>query len=104
MTERSSHQRGPGKWDRAIQADIRALKNIDFELAYLALLTHEGLKPLSRWEKPLGEPGQAVLTRMGLHVERVTESPIGQGLDETIFGRSAAHLEIYAQTSQSGGG
>lgn len=98
MTERSSHQRGPGKCDRAIQADIRALKNIDFELAYLALLTHEGLKPLSRWEKPLGEPGQAVLTRMGLHVERVHRKlRSGKAFDETIFGRSAAHLEIYAQ-------
>ena len=41
--------------DARAREHLRTLKRIDFELAYLALLTVEGLKPLSRWEKPLGE-------------------------------------------------
>jgi hypothetical protein len=38
-----------------IKTCVRQLKEIDFELAYLATLTGEGLKPLSRWEKSLDD-------------------------------------------------
>ncbi len=43
--------------DPAVRENIQVLKTIDFELAYLALLTRYGIKPMSRWEKPLDEPG-----------------------------------------------
>ncbi len=48
-----------------IKIYVRALKEIDFELAYLALLTCEGLKPLSRWEKPLDDNGLELLRQTG---------------------------------------
>ncbi|HPC95075.1 MAG TPA: hypothetical protein PLU87_09045 [Sedimentisphaerales bacterium] len=98
MTEQNSHTSVPFIRDQAVQAGIRTLKQVDFELAYLALLTREGLKPLSRWEKPLAEPGWAALTAMGLHVERVHRRlRSGKTFEETIFGKATAHLEIYAQ-------
>lgn len=98
MTEQNSHQPVPGLWDETSRAAVRVLKDIDFELAYLALLTREGLKPLSSWVKPLDEPGRAALTQMGLHVERVHRKlRSGKAFDETIFGMVAAHLDIYTR-------
>jgi len=50
---------------------VKSLKEIDFELAYLALLTCEGLKPLSRWEKTLSDRGLKLLQRMGLFTKQI---------------------------------
>ena len=50
---------------------LRGLKEIDFELAYLALLTREGLKPMSRWEKPPSGNEREPLARMGLITSQV---------------------------------
>jgi len=79
-----------------IKQSIKALKEIDFELAYLALLTREGLKPLSRWEKPLDERGVNLLQQMGLFTRRITRTvKIGKQVVETIFSRTPGYIQLY---------
>jgi len=82
--------------DRAAIEHIRALKETDFELAYLAMLTREGLKPLSRWEKPLGERDLDALQQMGLQTRLLRRTvKTGKSLIEAIFGPAPACLDIY---------
>ena len=77
---------------------LKTLKAIDFELAYLALLTREELKPLSRWEKPLDEKGLEILRRLGLKTKQIRRKvKTGDDVIETIFSRSSACLELYEQ-------
>ncbi len=77
---------------------VRALKEIDFELAYLALLTCEGLKPLSRWEKPLADDGLRFLRQMGLLTKQILRTvKTGKEVVETIFSRSPAYIHLYEQ-------
>ena len=84
--------------DVNLESNLRALKAIDFELTYLALLTHEGLKPLSRWEKPLDENGIELLHLIGLVTRQVRRKvKTGDEVIETIFSRSPACLELYEQ-------
>jgi hypothetical protein len=78
------------------ESNLPALKEIDFELAYLALLTHEGLKPLSRWEKPLDENGVELLNRMNLVTKQIRRKvKTGDEVIDTIFSRSPAFLDLY---------
>ncbi len=82
--------------DAALDA-LRHLKSIDFELAYLALLTREGVKPISRWEKPLTPADVEALVRLGLQsqgVQRKVRS--GKRFTETIFGRTRPYIDVYA--------
>jgi len=82
--------------DVNLDSSLQALKAIDFELAYLALLTREGIKPLSRWEKPLDEKGIKLLRRMDLTVKQVRRKvKTGDVVIETIFSRSPIPLELY---------
>lgn len=75
---------------------IKALKQIDFELAYLALLTHEGLKPLSRWEKPLDDRGCKLLQRMGLLTKQIRRTvKTGKEVIEAVFSRSPGYIQLY---------
>jgi hypothetical protein len=77
-------------------AYLRALKQIDFELAYLALLTHEGLKPLSRWEKPLDKNGLGLLREMSLLTRQVRRTvQTGNEVIETIFSQTPAYMDLY---------
>jgi len=81
------------------QRTIHALKEIDFELAYLAVLTLEGLKPLSRWEKTLVEGDLELLRQMNLltgQCRRTVKS--GKDVVETIFSRTPAYIQLYEQT------
>jgi len=81
------------------QEHLRSLKEIDFELAYLAMLTHEGIKPLSRWEKPLSDEGLNLLQQMGLLTKQVQRTvKTGKEVIETIFSRTPAYLRLYEQT------
>jgi hypothetical protein len=81
------------------QNHLQALRGIDFELAYLALLTHEGLKPLSRWEKPLDESGLNLLQHMGLVTKQVRRTvKTGREVIETVFSRTRACVELYEQS------
>ena len=75
---------------------LRALKEVDFELAYLAVLTREGLKPLSRWEKSLTGDDLELLQRTGL-LTRQVRRPVKTGKEvvETIFSRMPAYILLY---------
>ncbi len=77
---------------------IRALRGVDAELALLAVLTCRGVKPMSRWEKPLAPLHLAPLHRLGLltrQIERTVRS--GAAVVETIFGVAPAFLHLYEQ-------
>ena len=82
----------------AIKKPVLALKEIDFELAYLVLLTGEGLKPLSRWEKDIDEAGLGLIQRTGLLTRQIRRTAkTGKQVVETIFSRSPACIELYEQ-------
>ncbi len=75
---------------------LKALKKIDFELAYLALLTREGLKPLSRWEKTLNDHELELLEKMGLLTKQIHRTvKTGKLVVETIFSVSAGYIQVY---------
>ena len=75
---------------------VRALKQIDFDLAYLALLTHEGIKPLSRWEKPLDGHDLEMLQQLGLLTKQIRRSvQTGKEIIETIFSRLPGYIQLY---------
>ena len=79
-----------------IKTCIKQLKQIDFELAYLALLTREGLKPLSRWEKPLDDHGLKLLQRLGLLTSQIRRTvKTGKVVTETIFSASPGYIQLY---------
>jgi|WetSurMetagenome_2_1015567.scaffolds.fasta_scaffold224650_2 hypothetical protein len=81
---------------RGIESHAAALKNIDFELAYLAILTREGIKPLSRWEKPLNDREIELLQSMDLQVKRISRIvKTGNQVTEIIFSRFTPYLELY---------
>ena len=74
------------------------LKSLCFDLAYLACLTREGVKPLSRWEKGFDRETERVLHDMGLQtrsVERSTRS--GRVIRELVFSRSEQCLALYVK-------
>ncbi len=75
---------------------LRGLKAVDFELAYLAMLTREGLKPLSRWEKPPTRHERELLTRMGLITREIHRTvQTGRSVIETVFAVSPGGVEVY---------
>jgi len=75
---------------------VKALKEIDFELAYLALLTCEGLKPLSRWEKPSAYQELNLLQQMGLVTSQIRRTvKTGKEIIETIFSVSVGYIQLY---------
>ena len=90
---------GPQHLDSSeLHACLRALKHIDFELAYLALLTYEGLKPLSRWERPLDENGLRLLHQMDLLTRQIRRTvKVGEEVIETIFSRTSAYIQLYEE-------
>jgi hypothetical protein len=92
----SGHQRFDSS---EFHASLKALRQIDSELAYLALLTCEGLKPLSRWERPLDEEGLGLLRGVDLlarQIRRTVKS--GDEVIETIFSRTPAYLHLYEES------
>jgi len=77
---------------------LKTLKAIDFELAYLALLTCEGLKPLSRWEKPLDDQQLRLLQQLGLLTKQIPRTvKTGNQVIETIFSGLPAYIQLYEQ-------
>jgi hypothetical protein len=79
-----------------LQRGVKALKEIDLELAYLALLTRKGLKPLSRWEKPLDDSGLELLQQMGLLTKQIRRTvKTGKVVSETIFSISTGYIQLY---------
>jgi hypothetical protein len=72
------------------------IKKLDFELAYLALLTQAGVKPLSRWEKDLLSEDIEILKNLGLMVEEVHRSvQTGTLIEEILFSTCHTHLDTY---------
>ena len=93
-----ANEMGNKRCDGNLSSNLRALKETDFELAYLALLTHEGLKPLSRWEKTLDDEGLELLQQMDLLTKKVRRTvKKGDEVVETIFSRSPAYISLYEQ-------
>ena len=81
-----------------MESSIAFLKQIDFELAYLALLTRDSIKPLSRWEKPLEDRDLKSLEAMGLYTKRIKRTAKSEHIiQENIFSLSYAHIELYAK-------
>jgi len=79
-----------------IKKCVKQLKEIDFELAYLALLTRQGLKSLSRWEKPLDNHGLGLLQQIGLLTKRISRTvKTGKQVTETIFSISPGYIQLY---------
>jgi hypothetical protein len=81
-----------------LQKILCALKKIDLELSYLVALTHEGLKPLSRWEKKLSKKNLELLQRTGLLTKQVRRTvKAGKEVVETIFSRAPVYIQLYEQ-------
>ena len=98
MDEKSPAERHPARDEGDLKSCLGALRAIDFELAYLALLTREGLKPLSRWEKPLDSDALELLQQVGLFTKQILRKvKTGDEVIETVFSRSPACIELYEQ-------
>ena len=81
-----------------IHDDLLVLKEKDFELSLLALLTCKSLKPLSRWEKPLTDNEISSLQHIGLLTKKITRTvKTGKEVSETIFSLSPAYIKLYQQ-------
>jgi len=77
---------------------LSALKKVDFELAYLVALTHEGLKPLSRWEKKLSKKNLELVQQTGLLTSQIRRTvKTGKEVVETIFSRAPVYIQLYEQ-------
>ena len=71
------------------------LTRLEFDLAYLALLAQNGIKPLSRWEGIVPHGIEEVMDEMGLepaYVRRRLHN--GKSTTEFVFSKSEALLEI----------
>jgi hypothetical protein len=69
---------------------------IEMDLVYLAILTGEGVKPLSRWEGIFSSRELGWLARYGLRyrtVERLDVS--GRPIPEVVFSRDERYIERY---------
>ena len=72
------------------------LKKFDIQLAYLALLTLEKIKPLSRYEKPLDNEQINLLFDVGLNVKRINRKvKTLENITQTIFSTSSSHIDMY---------
>jgi len=90
--------RNPDLDSPQIQATLRGLKAMDFELAYLAALTSCGLKPLSRWEKRVSDRVISLLNQTGLLVDQIRRTvKTGKEVVETVFSLSPAYIQLYKQ-------
>jgi len=68
----------------------------EFEFFYLAELTRQRIKPLSRWEKPLNQSLRRWLRQQGLKVDNIPRKTlIGKEISETIFSTSNNYLDFY---------
>lgn len=73
------------------------LLEIDFELAYLALLTAKGIKPMSRWEKEVQDLALQALERLNLECSRVERKvQAGKRIRELIFSLDSSLLKKYS--------
>ncbi len=85
-----------GDGDKEAQEMVKANSALELDFLYLVRLTEAGLKPLSRWEKPLPGEGWALLRRAGLEAMRVSRCLRNGGTTtELVFGRKDGPMELY---------
>ena len=73
------------------------LRQLDFDLAYLALLTQRGIKPLSRWEAPGDPHSEELLSALGLRHRRIDRmARNGKEVAELVFSTSRRLIDEYA--------
>jgi len=75
---------------------MKTLRRLGFDIAYLALLTREQVKPLSRWEGRFTRRQIKALRRLGLKTETV-DRPLLNGTikPELLFSASSRYLDLY---------
>jgi hypothetical protein len=74
----------------------RNLSRLDFQLAYLVMLTSRELKPLSRWEGCLDKEADDIIRSSGLVLDTVTRrTRICRKCVETIFARDNRRTDLY---------
>ncbi|MCP4710219.1 MAG: hypothetical protein GY869_16470, partial [Planctomycetes bacterium] len=75
---------------------VNSLKKYDPQLAYLAVLTAHGVKPLSRWEKPLEQNQLDLMHQLSLQTASVRRTvQTGNEIFETIFSPTPAYIKLY---------
>jgi len=69
---------------------------LDFQLAYLAALTRDGLKPLSRWEGRLGPEALDLIRAHDLALDTVERrTRLGRRRTEVLFARDRRYVDLY---------
>jgi len=71
------------------------LKDVDIQLAYLVLLTLLGIKPLSRYEKPLDSEALSTLEESPLIIKQISRKVKIGTTTETVFSMSPAYINFY---------
>jgi hypothetical protein len=75
---------------------MRTFRKLGFDISYLALLTKEQVKPLSRWEGRFSRRQIKALRHLGLRTETVDRKLFnGQTKPELIFSTSSRYLDLY---------
>ena len=81
-----------------VEGKIRALLELDFQLTYLVVLTREGVKPLSRWEKTIDRDRIRLIEELGLALRSIPRRvQSGATIREYIFSRSEDMLQEYCE-------
>jgi len=98
LRTRTRSASGPLRRDPAVRrAEILCkLREADEDLALLALLTARGVKPLSRYERPLSDALRSELAGLGLSIRVGTrKTQAGGSIEEVVLSRHQALLEMY---------
>lgn len=75
---------------------MRTFRKLGFDISYLALLTRDQVKPLSRWEGRFSRRQVKALRKLGLKTETVERKlRNGRTKPELIFSTSSRCLDIY---------
>jgi hypothetical protein len=75
---------------------MKTFKKLGFDLSYLALLTKEDIKPLSRWEGSINHKKIKTLQNLGLRTKLVERRLLnGSTTSELIFSKSNNYLYFY---------
>jgi len=68
---------------------MKTFKKLGFDLSYLALLTKEDIKPLSRWEGIINHKKIKALQNLGLRTKLIERKLLnGSTTGELIFSKS----------------
>jgi hypothetical protein len=75
---------------------MRTMRKLGFDIAYLALLTKEQVKPLSRWECKFSRQQIKALQHLGLKTDTIDRNLLnGHTTTELIFSASSRYLDLY---------